>query len=254
MVRDDFIAKFPLKPWHPLTELPEATNTSSKVAAITSTTGEAKEKTPLTGAILNLTPNARKILLDCLAFLFAATKIRIKRLGLSGRNYEQGKHELVEKGFVIESSAGMSKYLIPTSKAYEALGDECPYPNKEFVEHSFYQLLFKFLYSKHPAIKSVHLEYNIGRHGHCVDIVTIGHNGNSQAIEIILSSGNINQALERLRDTSFSRIVFLCRNHDLSTTVTSVIKQANLPSQFFSRIECQIFSAVLTESRKYFKM
>lgn len=114
-----------VKAWHSLTEIPpkEGPHTIGK-----SQNPPAADSAPpaVRPVPAGLSPALIRLLCDSIAYPFGTVSMRIKRLGMSARLFEQAKREGLEKGLIIESSAGQMLYLIPTKKTYEVLSIDCP--------------------------------------------------------------------------------------------------------------------------------
>ncbi len=199
--------------------------------------------------------DARRLLWDIVCYLYSSTNVRIKRLGISGRSYENAKHELIEKGLVIESTVGLTKNLIPLPLVFGLFETPCPYPDLQKLEHSFRICHCAFLLENDPGIKSVYTEYKIGKQGHTADVATIRFDGTLDVHEVTLSTGNIIQNCLKYEGVAVAHINFLCRNTDMVGAVNSVVKGApEIPPTIFNRLEVLAFSALLKRSRKYFSM
>jgi hypothetical protein len=70
--------------------------------------------------------DVQKLIYDCVYQPFDAVSARVKRLGTSGRAFERAKQSAVSTGWIVESAAGQTLYLIATEKAFEAFGMPCP--------------------------------------------------------------------------------------------------------------------------------
>jgi len=107
-----------IKPWHPLTEIPNPKeNTPGKDTKTSTNESQPSESSTKNNQLMSLHlqglgPEVKKLLWDVITYPYSSTSVRIKRLTLSGRAFEKAKHQVLEKGLLIESSAGSTNYLI----------------------------------------------------------------------------------------------------------------------------------------------
>lgn len=142
-----------IAPWRHLADLPLS---SVSRPAVQSQAQAAPTEAPVDtsaapAGITHETPNTHKLIYDCVYRPFDAVSARIKRLGISGRAFENAKRTAVSEGWIIESAAGQTLYLIATEKAFKTFGVPCPYAEPRVsLEHSFYTSLTEFLLRKDP--------------------------------------------------------------------------------------------------------
>jgi len=242
-----------IKEWQPLTEIPKREEVNppytsdagqDKNNAVTSIT---KNRNPL---LSGLSPILIKLLWDILCYPFSSVSVRIKRLGISARAFENAQLEGCEKGFFFRSSAGSTIYLIPNLITFEAFDMPYLYKRDVSIEHSFYVNLVCFLLSKDPRNKSIQPEVKRGDSGSTSDIVTVAHDGTRKAFEITLSTTNVLANAAKYEKTDFAIIVFLCRDYKLREAVKACCREGGLNPDLLAKLEYIQFSTLLRRQRK----
>lgn len=241
------------KKWHSLTEIPKQDEVSVINNTIVKPSTDSKDlsnQQPPNALLIGVSAVLIKLLWDILVYPYSSVSVRIKRLGISARAYEHAKHEGLEKEFFIESSAGQTKYLIPTLKTFETFNMPCHYESNKFIEHGFYKGWGRFMLGQDPRNKSVHLEVKVGNKGSASDIVTVTHDGTRQAWEITLTTTNILSNASKYENTDFARINFLCRDYKLKQAVKACCRESGLNPDLLARLEYMHFSQLLQRQRK----
>ena len=242
-----------IEPWHHLADIPtqpvDITETQSQLQEKV----QASEQPAIHPVLAGISPVTRKLLWDCVCYPYHSVSTRIKRLGFSGRAFQNAKLEGCEKGLIIESSAGQTVYLIATKKTFEAFSEPLPYKRNVSIEHSFYVGLGCFLLEKDPQNKSVRSEVPIGKYGAASDIVTLAHNGIIEGWEVTLTTSNILSNVTKYANTSYAKITFLCRNWKLSEAVKAYCRQSGLDSELLARVEYTHFGALLRRQRELYQ-
>jgi len=244
-----------ITPWQPLTEVPARQGHEHMVEpdSVVTSSRQVQDPPPASAKAgplqAGLSDTLTRILFDLMVYLFSSTSVRIKRLNISVRVFEKAKLEGCEKGFIFESAAGATTYLIPLPKAFEALGFPCPY-DRNHIEHSYYRELHRFLLTKDPANKSVHTEFRVGDSGSTGDIVTIGQDGTRRAYEITLSTGNVLSNATKYSKTDYVQIVFLCRDYELREAVKACCREGGLDPDRLAKLDYWQFSGLLRRQRK----
>jgi hypothetical protein len=242
-------------PWQPLTEIRARGEHEHPVKARTVVGSSRQTQDPPAAShtanplLTGLPAVLMKILYDLMVYPYSSVTVRIKRLGMSARCFEQAKIEGCERGFILESAAGATTYLIPTPKTFEALRFPCSY-DLNYIEHSYYRGLTEFLTAKDPANRSVHTEFKIGNSGATADVVTIGHDGLRRAYEVTLSTSNVLSNAAKYAETDFVQIVFLCRDYRLREAVKACCREGGLDSDLLAKLDYWQFSALLRRQRK----
>lgn len=246
--------KSPIKKWHSLTEKPErGKGGSSETTAIVKANSDAKKAAvhqSLHPALQGVGPVLIKLLWDILCYPYSSVSVRIKRLGISARAFENAKREGCEKGLLIETANGQTTYLITTEKAFEAFNMPCPYKRNVSIQHSFRVMLLQFLLSKDPCYRKVFVEYPLNQRGSTGDVVTLCHDGSKESWEVTISTTNIISNLQKYETTSFVKIVFVTPGYRLKEAVKSTILGAGLSSDLLARVEFRHFSQLLRRQRK----
>ena len=247
----DIYARFLIKPWQALTEEPVSNEASPVDDSASQPAG-----TVVTGSMpvpqqwQHLDAKSLVLLWDIVCYPFSWIRVRIKRLGLSGRVLQQAKRELTIKGLVIESSAGQTVYLIPMPETFAAFDMPCPYERVVSVEHSFYVALHVFLLKKDPRYKTVTPESPISKTGQTADLGILCHDGTKEAVEITLNTSNIISNAKKYAETSFARVLFLCRTYGLKLSAKASFDQSSLSTELLSRLDFAQFSTILHRHRK----
>ncbi len=248
---DERIASFDIEKWQPLTDLPGQAaltkSTAGTMATATAPKANQDKTRPHNGdhsMLVGVNPTLAKLLYDLMVYLYSSVTVLIKRLGISARAFETAKLEGCEKRFILESAAGATTYLIPTPKAFEAMGFPCPY-DLTSIEHSYYQGLCGFLLEKDPANRSVHTELKVGDSGSTADIVTVAHDGARRAYEVTLSTGNILRHAAQYAQADFVQIVFLCRDYRLREAVRACCREGGLNPDLLAKLDYWQFSTLL---------
>jgi len=254
---DETFAKFPIKPWHPLTELPETDSGGTDGCAAAGDIGiigEAIGETAMPSPTINgLSPNLIKLMWDILVYLYSTISVRIKRLGMSGREFEPTKHNGIERGLIIESAAGAAVYLIPTVAAYKLFNMPCPFDERNVsIQHSYYRGLAAFLLGKDPANKSVHQEMKLGQKGQTTDVLTVDHSGTRTAYEITLSTNMVLSNIQKYQviTDSIARIVLICRDYRLKEACKSLCRESGLNPDLLAKLDYMHFSQLLQRQRR----
>lgn len=244
---------FGCEPWHNLADIPAQ---PAKVVVTHSSSNNQTEpadiKSAANLALAGVSVNTRKLVWDCVCYPYHSISSRIKRLSISGRAFENAKHEGCEKGLLIESSAGQTVYLIPTEKTFQVYGEFSPYKRNVSTEHAFYVGLGVWLLAKDPQNKSVRPEVPIGKSGASSDIVMVAHNGTLNGWEVTLSTTNLLSNATKYANTSFAKIFFLCRNWKLQEAVKAFFRESGLDPELLAKLEFTHFSALLHRQRKLY--
>lgn len=227
-------------PWHSLTEIPQKETEQVLVSPET-----IKNERP------NLKSLVDKLVWDCISYPFDKVRGRIERLGLSVRIYEAIKNTAIQDGYLLHSMSGKSVYLIATLKAYDGFNFPCPYARNASVEHSFYVQLAAHILKQDVTLPKVQVETPIGSKGATIDVTTVDKSGNMAAYEITLSTSNLLSNASKLQETSYRRIVWLCRDAATAKAVRSYFnKSSALPSDLLSRFEYLHFSKFSSQINK----
>jgi len=196
-----------------------------------------------------ISANAKPLAYDIATLLDSTYRQRGQRLKFSMRQLGKAKEELISEELAIEIWIGKTLFLAPTEKLYKHLGLLSPYKRNVSIEHSFLTLVAQSLIEADPAIQKTVTEVAIGNSGSTVDLVAYFKNGQRQAFEITLSSSNVSQNAAKLCNKGFSKTTFICRDDQLRQSVSKILRDDDFEPDFFSIIECTIFS-VLMRNRK----
>ena len=246
-----------LREWSLLTDIPVCDGLFQNKTSGDASSQEKSDKTPVNQpshpALQGISENLFKLLWDIMCYLYSSANIRIKRLGISPRVYEQAKLEGVEKKLFVESSAGQYKYLIPERKPFDAFDMSDPFNAGELREHSFYEHWWAHIIKKNPAYKTVQIEAPIGNSGSTADGITIEHNGTRIAWEITLSTKNVLSNAAKYANTDIAQINFLCRNYKLRDAVKADCREGRLDSNLLARLDYMHFSELLKCQQKLYR-
>ena len=241
-----------IEPWRHLTDFPRVSVSPPAVQAEDQVTPiEPPSSAPADHAgITHETPDVQKVVYDCVCRPFDTVSARIKRLGISGRAFEQAKRAAVSAGWIIESLAGQTLYLIATEKAFGAFGMPCPYAGRRVsLQHSFYGSLTEFLLRENSRYRSVQCEVPVGNHGATSDVLAITRDGLLEAWEICLTTSHVLANITKYEKTTH-RIVLLARSYELSMAIKGLVKGAGLDPDLIARVEHLHVSQLLRRSRK----
>lgn len=239
-----------IKDWHSLTEIrtpqsQDSTDEENKPHESDATNSSVQP------SVVDLIPALMKLLYDIITYPYSNISKRIKRLSMSARMFEQAKREGLEKGLIIESSAGQTIFLIPTKKAYAALNIDCPYKRAP-DEHSFYVGAVVYVLKKHPHYRSVTPEAKIGSSNASADCITIAHDGTRKSWEITLSTTNVLANAAKYTVTDFATITFVCRDYKLKEAVKACCREGSLDPNLLSRLDYTHISALIQRQRKMY--
>jgi len=253
---DIYVCGFPIVKFHPLTEIPKRpvtppvkTVNDIKIADVNTTPVQEALHSILSGTSEVL----KKLLWDILCYPFSSVSVRMKRLGISGRAFENAVLEGCEKKFFFRSSAGSTVNLIPEKKCFIASNMDDPFDSGGLREHSYYEHCCAFLNKKNPSYKTVQIKVKIGNSGAVADGVTIRHDGTREAWEVTLNTTNILANACKYEKTDFSKIIFLCRNYQLREAVKACCREGGLNSDLLAKLEYIQFSTLLQRQRKLYR-
>ncbi len=241
-----------IEPWHHLADVPSSSGhqpgssesvhtapASVSPVAPAGQTGMAQEM-----------PDAQTVVYDCVSRPFDSVSARVKRLGLSGRGFEQAKRAAVAAGWIIPSQAGQTLYLIATEKAFAAFGLPCPYADRRVsLEHSFYTSLTAFLLKKDVRYQRVQAEVALGQQGSTTDVLATTRDGLLEAWEVSLTTNHVLANITKYRHTAH-RIVLLARTYELSVAIKGLVKGSGLDPELIARVEYVHVSQLLRRARK----
>jgi hypothetical protein len=235
-------------PWQALDEIPEKqSQINSTVVENITKENPASIPNPELSQFSEFT---KKLLWDCVTYLFNIVSTRIERLGMTGRNFEVAKKEAVDAGMLVESDGGRAMFLMPSVKLFEIFGIIPPYPRNVSLEHSFYVLLFSHILKSALSIRKIQIEYPIDQSGSTGDIWTISQSGEINSYEITLNTSNLLANAVKYKDSSCAKVVFLCRTNQLAKAVEKYFKNRSLDPQLAAKIKVIHFSKMLKDNQK----
>jgi hypothetical protein len=237
-----------VKPWHPLTEIPERKK-PAPTGAPDNLRQTSKTPTDIRPPPPSINPALMRLLFDIVTYPYSDISARIKRLGLSARVFETAKREGLERGFIVESSAGQTLYLIPTKKTFSVLGMEDPYERAVSVEHAFYVNGLSWLLKQDPRYRAVVPEAKIGSTSATSDVITIAQNGMRSAWELTLSTSNLLSQAGKYVATDMVRITFVCRDCKLRDAVKACCREGGLDPDLLAKLDYTHWSALLRQQR-----
>jgi len=244
---------FNIKEWHPLTEIPkrEEGNPSRTTDSVKDKKDIAASTTQNRNPLLSgVSPVLIKLMWDILCYPYSSVSVRIKRLGISARAFENALLEGCQKGLIFRSSAGSTIYLIPNPITFEAFDMPYPYKRDVSIEHSYYVNCGCFLLSKDPRNKSVQPEVKLGDSGSTSDIVTVAHDGTKNAFEVTLNTTNVLANATKYYKTDYVSITYLCRDYKLREAVKACCREGGLNPDLLAKLEYMQFSTLLRRQRK----
>ena len=101
------------------------------------------------------------------------------------------------------------------------------------------------------TLPKVQVETPIGSKGATIDVTTLDKSGNMAAYEITLSTSNLLSNASKLQETSYKKIVWLCRDAATAKAVKSYFnKSTALPPDLILRFEYLHFSKFSSQVNK----
>ncbi len=241
-----------VKRWHPLTEIPERVRSESPGKSV-DVAESRKAPASIHPPLADISPGSMKLVFDGITYLHSDVSTRIKRLNMSARLFEIAKREALEHGYLLESSAGQTLYLIPTKKAYAAFYMEDPYERAASIEHAFYVNGLCYLLKQDPRLRSVVVEAKIGHALATADAMTTAHDGVRQAWELTLSTGNVLANAAKYIATDVARITFVCRDYKLSQAVKACCREGGLDPDVLSKLDYMHWGLLLRRQRNLYQ-
>lgn len=241
----DEIQEFPceIEPWYPLADIPKTTSME-----LFKDLPENKPSPEKVSSTTSLSPEAQKIIHEALNSPFAGIRIHIKRAQMSVSAFENGKKEACQKGYLVESSAGKSKFLISTEKAFQLFKYPCPFPSGP-LEHSFYTGLVEYLLKHDPQMAKVQTNIQIGKQNAASDAAATLKSGIMQAYEVTLNVSNLMANALKYSGTAFAKIIWVCRDDALGQGVKAFFREADLPADLLDRFDYTHVGAMLRHYR-----
>jgi len=233
-------APLDITPWHSLTEIPQR-----PIIKVTIPPTPVSESQSPMAAVKNI-PNSSdtskvkssvdKLVLDCIHCPCDKARDHAEKMD-SFREYDTAKTEAMQNGLLIASQCGKSLYLIPTQNAYDKFGIINPYDRSTSIEHAFYVQLAAHTLKYNTSLK-IQTETPIGSKGATIDVTTVDKSGNMAAYEITLSTSNLLSNAAKLQDTTYAKIVWLCRDAATANAVKAYFhKSASLTPEFLTKFE-----------------
>ena len=203
------------------------------------------ENTPQTS------PDGNLLAYDIISAINSTYKQRGERLNISMRRLKKAMNELVSKELVKEIWLGKSLYLAPSEKLFTQLGMISPYKRNVSLEHSFLTLLTQQIVECDPMIQRTAIEVPVGNHNCTADLLAYYKNGDRYVYEITRSSSNVCANASKFIGQGFTKIIFLCRDHNMRESVKAILNGAGYDPEFSSTLESIIFSALIRENKKF---
>jgi hypothetical protein len=263
------VAHFPLKPFRPLTQLPPSPPAAPVRAGEAARLPRGSPAPPAgdkDGAVqANAVPiipmvaqagrdlTLIKLLFDTITYPYNDISTRIKRLSMSARVFETAKRAGLEQGFIRESSAGQTLYLIPQKKTFALFNTDDPYERAVCVEHAFHVGGLCFLLKQDPACKNAFAEMKTGTSSATADVATVALDGTRRAYEVTLTTGNCLSNAAKYMNTDFVSITFVCRDYKLQEAVRACCREGGLDSDLLARLEYTHLSALLRRQRTLYR-
>jgi hypothetical protein len=189
--------------------------------------------------------------LDVVTFLTSTLRERLERLGFSGRQLEDTKQGLVNKGLVKEVWLGKNLMLAPCQSLYELLNLSSPYRRNAWDIHSYLVLLAAKLIEPNPLVKSVKTEVSLGDSSSTVDVVAYLKDANRIAYEVIHKGvTNISATAAKLQGKGFSTVCLVCLDFNIKERAHATIRNAGFAPDFLATIRYRIFSSLLREKKQ----
>jgi hypothetical protein len=240
--------------FEPMQNLYDLTVFAKKSGTKTSgTTGKKPPEKPTPASntyIKRLSSTAMLLAQDAIVNMDSQFSERKNRLGLSVRQIENAKRELINNCLIKEVWLGKSLMLAPTAKLYLLMGLEPPYKRNVSDIHSFLVLAAAKLIEPNPLLKYVKREVSLGDSNSTLDLLVSMKNGQRWAYEITVSQSNVAANIAKLNGKNFSRIYILCRDHIIRESAWATIRNAGFDPNFLSTIRCIIFSTLFHQKKQ----
>ncbi|MFA6186345.1 MAG: hypothetical protein WC770_03915 [Phycisphaerae bacterium] len=174
------------------------------------------------------------------------------QLKFSMRRLEKAKEGLISKELAKEVWIGRNLFLAPTEKLYQHLSVTSPYKRNVSIEHSFSVLFAQWCIEADPLVQKTVIEAPVDTFGHTIDCVSYLKNGNRLAWEITFNcTNNVTSHAAKLKGKGFSKIIFVCRDHHIRKSTQTILNDAGFEPEFFSTIECMLFSDLIREKKSF---
>ena len=179
-------------------------------------------------------------------------KQRGLQLKFSMRRLEKATEGLVSKEMIKELQIGRNVFLAPTEKLYQHLSVASPYKRNVSIEHSFSVLFAQWCIEADLLVQKTAIEVPVDTSGHTIDCVSYLKNGNRLAWEITFNcTNNVASHAAKLKGKGFSKIIFVCRDHHIRKSTQTILSDAGFEPEFFSTIECMLFSDLIREKKGF---
>jgi len=252
MVNDNEPIWASVKSWHPLTEIQDRRRPES-ISMPENLHQAGKTPTDVWSPPTGISPALMRLLWDALAYPHSDISTRLRRLGMSARVFETVKREGLENGFMLESSAGQTLYLIPTKKTFSIFNMEDPYERAVSVEHAFYVNGLCWLLKQDPRYRVVVPEAKIGSTSATSDVITITQNGMRSAWELTLSTSNVLANATKYAGTDMATVTFVGRDCKLRDAVKSCCREGGLDPALLAKLDYTHWSALLRQQRSLYR-
>lgn len=183
--------------------------------------------------------------------LYVPYKQRGLQLKFSMRRLEKAKEGLISKELAKEIWIGRNLFLAPTEKLYQHLSTTSPYKRNVSIEHSFSVLFAQWCIEADPLVQKTAIEVPIDGLGRTGDLIAYLKNGDRHLYEITLNNSNCASNAAKVRGKGFSRIIFVCRDHHIRKSTQTILSDAGFEPEFFSTIECILFSDLIREKKGF---
>ena len=238
-------------PYQNLYELANVSNEESNDSSKVDVTRNVKDTSnPQSTNQPELTEDERILGMHLVTSPYISYKQRGIQLKLSMRKLANAKEGLVSKEMVKEIWIGRKLFLAPTEKYYKYVNFTSPYKRCVSIDHAFSVLLAKYCFEIDVTVQKTAIEVPIGVSGQTVDGVSYLKNGSRIAWEVTLNCTNITSNAAKLKGKGFSKIIFICRDHNIKKSVTALINNAGFDPEFNSIIEVILFGDLLKKIKK----
>lgn len=199
----------------------------------------------------SLTSDEKVLACHLIASPFVPYKERGEQLNFSMRRNEKARDGLISREMVKVISLGRSLFLAPTEKLYQFTGTTSPYKRCVSVEHSFSVLFTEYCIAADPMIQKTAVEVPVDNTGRTIDCVSYLKDGNRTAWEVTLNcTNNVASNAAKLKDKGFSKIIFVCRDHNIRKSVQAIIDGAGFDPDFRSTIDTALFGDMFNKRKK----
>ena len=99
-------------------------------------------------------------------------------------------------------------------------------------------------------VRKTAIEMPVGNQNCTGDMIAYMKNGDRYIYEITCNSSNVCSNASKFKGKGFTKIIFLCRDHNMRESVRAILNGAGYEPDFLSTLECTIFSVLIHKNKK----